>query len=286
MPPLTYLEFHLVFVIPPIIGLALLTYFRESAWKGLKPVSGLVIILALAIVYTTPWNNLMIAEGVWWYGEGTTLVHFWYTPLGEYLFFILQPILTALWLFQFPTIRERSIQIPATKRLVGVAAGLIVGIIGFVLLLTDSTFYLGAILFWAGPILAIQWGFGWPYLWEIRRTFAVMLLVPTLYYWVIDRLAIGMGIWVISDTHTVGISLLGLPLEEALFFLMTNIFVIQGIVLYMWLLDCYERGAISNLSDLFPELKAVSERYGSKRSQVGQTDQPADRPRTEEPQSE
>ncbi len=286
MPPLTYLEFHLVFVIPPIIGLALLTYLRDEVWKGIKPFSGLAIILALAIVYTTPWNNLMIAEGVWWYGEGTTLVHFWYTPLGEYLFFILQPILTALWLFQFPTIREREIQIPATKRLVGVIGGLLVGGLGFALLATTSTFYLGSLLFWAGPILAIQWGFGWPYLWEIRRIFAVMLIVPTLYYWVIDRLAIGMGIWIISDTHTIGLTLLGLPLEEALFFLLTNIFVIQGIVLYLWLVDCYERGEVTSLSDLFPEIGRFTDRRGTSGQSLGRNESTKETRRREELQSE
>jgi lycopene cyclase domain-containing protein len=244
MAPLTYLDFHLLFVLPPMVALGAFAIYREEAWWGPRPLSGLAIVLFLAFVYTTPWDNLLIAEGVWWYGEGTTSIRLWQAPVGEYLFFMLQPVLTALWLFQFPAIRERSLRIPAGVRAVGVVAGLAVSAAGYVLIGTDATFYLGAILLWSGPILAIQWGFGWPYVWEIRRTALAALAVPTLYYWLIDRIAIGLGIWVISDTHTVGVGLFGLPVEEALFFLMTNLFVVQCLYMYMWLLDRAGTGSL------------------------------------------
>ncbi|WP_331234567.1 lycopene cyclase domain-containing protein [Natronorarus salvus] len=239
-PPLTYLQFHLLFVLPPIALVLALTFRREGVWWGRGPLSGLAVILVLAVTYTTPWDNLLIAEGVWWYGEGTTLFTVWYAPIEEYLFFVLQPILTALVLFQFPEVRERSLRIGGRTRAIGVLAGLAVGGVGLVLLANTPTFYMGAILVWAGPILAIQWGFGWPYLWAVRRSVALAIALPTLYLWAIDRIAIGLGIWVISDTHTVGLSLLGLPVEEALFFLVTNVFVVQGIVLYLWTLERWE----------------------------------------------
>ncbi len=248
MPALTYLEFLFVFIIPPIILLGAAAVYRDDAWFNWRSLSGIAIIIVLAVVYTTPWDNLLIAEGVWWYGDGTTVVHFWEAPLGEYLFFVLQPILTGLWLFQFPKIADVSLRIPVRTRLVGIAGGAVVSLVGYALLASQSTFYLGAILFWAGPILAIQWGFGWPYLLEIRRTVAVAVLVPTLYLWVVDRIAIGMGIWVISETHTVGYGIFGLPIEEALFFLVTNIFTIQGLVFYVWLLDRVERGELADLT--------------------------------------
>jgi hypothetical protein len=51
---------------------------------------------------------------------------------------------------------------------------------------------------------------------------------------VIDRIAIGNGIWTISETYTTGLGLLGLPLEEMAFFVVTNCFVVQGLVLLPW----------------------------------------------------
>jgi len=246
MAPLTYLQFHVLFVLPPLLVLGALAVYRRGAWWGPRPLSGLAIVLFLAFVYTTPWDNLLIAEGVWWYGDGTTATRFWHAPVGEYLFFMLQPVLTALWLFQFPAIRERSLPIGPSRRAVGVGAGLAVGGAGYLLLGTDASFYLGAILLWAGPILAIQWGFGWPYMWEIRRTAVVALAVPTLYYWAIDRIAIGLGIWSISSVHTVGVTVLGLPVEEMLFFGLTNLFVVQCLYMYMWLLDRAGTGTLAD----------------------------------------
>jgi lycopene cyclase domain-containing protein len=237
MSRLTYLEFLLVFVIPPVIVLGAVAIYRADAWWGPRPLSGLGIVLFLAFVYTTPWDNLLIAEGVWWYGDGATASQLWHAPVGEYLFFMLQPVLTAFWLFQFPDLRERSLRVGVPRRVVGAVAGLSVSGAGYLLLGADATFYLGAILLWAGPILAIQWGFGWSYVWEIRRTALLAVAVPTLYLCLIDRVAIGMGIWTISGTHTTGVALFGLPVEEAVFFLLTNVFVVQCLYLYMWLLD-------------------------------------------------
>ncbi len=239
-PPLTYLGVHLLFIIPPIILLGWLAIRREGTWWGPKPLSGLAIMIFLAVTYTTPWTNHLIPEGVWWYGEGAVLATIWYTPLEEYLFFVLQPILTAFWLFQIPKIADRPLSIPLAYRALGIAGGVAVALIGWSMIGTTSTYYLGWLLLWAGPIFAIQWGFGLTYLWEIRRTVVLAVGVPTLYLWVVDRIAIGLGVWTISDTHTVGYAIFGLPIEEALFFLVTNMFLVQGIVLYLWLLDRIE----------------------------------------------
>jgi len=236
-PPLTYLEFHLVFTIPPLVALGWLAIRRKQAWFDRRSLSGLAILLFLAVAYTTPWTNALIPEGVWWYGEGAVLGTIWHTPLEEYLFFVIQTSLTAFWLFQFLDVRDVSLHIPTAHRIAGLIGGLAICTAGWFLLSQPSTYYLGAILFWAGPILAIQWAFGLTYLlWE-RRQVLLAIAVPTLYLWVADWYAISVGIWSISETHTIGVGLAGLPLEEALFFLVTNVFVVQGIVLYVWLVE-------------------------------------------------
>ncbi len=99
-------------------------------------------MIALAIVYTTPFTNRLIPVGVWWYGEGAVLATVWHTPLEEYLFFALQPILTALWLFQVRPSADRSLAIPRTHRLLGVAGGVAIAVVGWVLLGDTATYYL------------------------------------------------------------------------------------------------------------------------------------------------
>ncbi|GAB6879370.1 lycopene beta-cyclase [Halorubrum gandharaense] len=235
----TYLGFLAAFLLPPIVALALLVRLRPAARWGRVPAAGLGIILVLAMTYTTPWDNLLIERGVWWYGDGVTAVHVWAAPLGEYLFFVLQPVLTALFLYQLSIPTHGDLRLSGGRRLAGVVAGLAVAGAGVVLLIAaPSTLYLGAILAWAGPILAIQWGFGWPHLVRARRPVLLAVAVPTLYLWILDWYAITVaGLWTISETYTVGIAPFGLPVEEMLFFLVTNVFVVQGLVLWLWLVD-------------------------------------------------
>ncbi|MFC4245471.1 lycopene cyclase domain-containing protein [Natribaculum luteum] len=240
--PLTYLEFHALFVLPPVVALFVAAMRRERAWWNRRAVAGIGIMSTLAVVYTTPWDNALIDRGVWWYGDGAVALTLWHAPLEEYLFFVFQPALTALWLYQFVSVESVPLRLPVRTRLVGLAAGLLVTVVGAALVLaSSSTLYLGATLLWAGPVLAIQWAFGWPYLWRTRRVVAAGVLVPTLYLWIVDWIAIDLGIWVISSTYTTGFTLAGLPVEEAVFFLVTNVFVVQGLVLYRWLLDRLER---------------------------------------------
>jgi lycopene cyclase domain-containing protein len=102
---LTYGQFLLVFLLLPIVGLAFLLLragrqkrMDEKRQQGVNRwwlLTGLVI---LAIIYTIPWDNHLIAEGVWWYDSslvsGVMLGHI---PLEEVLFFPLQTILIGLW---------------------------------------------------------------------------------------------------------------------------------------------------------------------------------------------
>jgi 15-cis-phytoene synthase/lycopene beta-cyclase len=72
--------------------------------------------------------------------------------------------------------------------------------------------------------LAYQFVLGLP----ISNT-AVPILLPTLYLWVVDTLALKRGTWVISNGTKFGVHLWdGLEIEEALFFLVTNMLIVFG----------------------------------------------------------
>jgi lycopene cyclase domain-containing protein len=240
MTRLTYLAFHAVFILPPLVVLAVAAWRRRarldrSAWRarGL----GLVILALVALVYTTPWDNYLIERGVWWYGDGTVVATVWLAPVEEYLFMLLQPVLTVLWLSLLTPPNPGSVSVTLRQRLVGVAAGGAVLLAGVVLLGDASTYYLGAILAWAGPVLAVQWAFGWTHLWKTRRLATLAVAVPTTYLAAIDRIAIELGIWSLSARYTTGLSVAGLPIEEGAFFLVTNVFVVQGLLLFLWVVD-------------------------------------------------
>jgi lycopene cyclase domain-containing protein len=230
----TYLEFHALFVTPPILALLFVARVRFDSRRPLEW-AGVGLIVLIALVYTTPWDNYLIAVGVWEYGPDTVTATIGLAPVEEYVFIVLQPIVAGIWLYSFepPTV---EVSISRRDRVIGALAGGIVGVVGAALLLSETTFYMGAILAWAGPVLGLQWGFGWPYLWRVRRRFALAVSVPTAYFASVDRIAIDARIWIISSEYTTGMTVAGLPVEEGAFFLITNVFVVQGLLLYSWIL--------------------------------------------------
>ncbi|WP_435127486.1 lycopene cyclase domain-containing protein [Halobaculum sp. D14] len=261
----TYLEFHALFVLPPVVALAwrwhrrrregarrpgqraVLDGGRAAAGRlvradfGLDAL-GLLAILFAAVVYTVPWDNALIAVGVWTYGPGRVAATLWHAPVGEYLFFLAQPTLTALFLAALPrewsrTAERTPVASPRRLRVASVGLAAAIGAAGVAALASPPTLYLGAILAWAAPVFALQWAVGAPALVARRRLVAAAVCVPTLYLCVADRVAIDAGIWSLSPTWTTGRSVFGLPVEEALFFLVTNLFVVQGLVLYRWVTE-------------------------------------------------
>lgn len=235
---LTYLRFHLLFLAPPLLALAVAARLRPATpaarVRGCDARAvGIALMAVVALLYTTPWDNYLVSVGAWGYGEGRVLLRAGHVPLGEYLFFVLQPVLAGLWLYRLPT-AVGSLEITPAQRALGVGLGGAVSLSGWWLAATDATFYLGALFVWAGPVLSLQWGFGWTYLAERRRTVLLGVAVPTLYLWVVDRIAIANGVWFLSGRYTTGYAVpgLGLPVEEAAFFALTNLFVVQGLVLW------------------------------------------------------
>ncbi len=89
----SYGHFLLVFLVLPILGLAFL--LRRSL--TVRYARTVLTMAAIAFVYTTPWDNAIIALGVWSYDPALVwgIVLGW-VPLEEYLFFLLQPLLSGL----------------------------------------------------------------------------------------------------------------------------------------------------------------------------------------------
>jgi lycopene cyclase domain-containing protein len=246
---MSYLEFLFLFIVPPIV-LALALKGPLSAVGRWAPL-GLPLMALVALAYTTPWDNYLVSHGVWDYGEDRVIGTIGHVPLEEYLFFVLQPFLTGLWLYGLLSRQKGS---PARKALVrgacpaarwyGTSFWFAASLAGALSMTWDPGRYLGLILLWAGPVLALQWAYGGDVIWRARRSWLLGVLVPTAYLWLADRLAIGLGIWRISETYTTGLEVLSLPVEEAVFFLVTNLMVVQGLLLFLWVSErLHERSA-------------------------------------------
>ena len=242
LPTLTYLQFHLVFSLPVLAALWYLAP-RYGAVRRRRATLGIAILVAIAYAYTTPWISYMIRRGAWSYADGAVLVRALSIPLGEYLFFTIQTVVTAfaLHLIGFdPTFRDGDFD--RAPRIAGVVAGVAMVVVGLWLVALDPSYlYLGGLIAWVGPVFALQWAVGGGYLIRTPRMWLAATLIPAAYFWVADRIAIGMGTWGLSPELTSGIAVLGLPIEEMLFFASAGVMTVNGLVLFEWVLDWNDR---------------------------------------------
>ncbi|MCH1927403.1 lycopene cyclase domain-containing protein, partial [Shewanella sp. C31] len=116
-------------------------------WARPKPprLWAYLLMPLLALLYTTPWDNYLVWKGVWGYPEGRVLLRIGYVPLEEYLFFLLQPLLTGAFLHRVAGAPPPGARGPA--RVVGGGHGLLLAALGVLLLaLGGKGLYLGLIL--------------------------------------------------------------------------------------------------------------------------------------------
>src|SRR4051794_3671461 len=181
---MTYFGFLAYFLGIPIAVLALVAWWDERRGRKLPsvlsswpPYAVIAAICAVALIYTTPWDNYLVATRVWWYHvELVTGFVIGWGPIEEYTFFILQPILTGLWLV-FLARRLSPPSLMLGTRHAGLqrwgALGILTALWVFSLLILftgkQPLTYLALLMAWALPPLMLQVGFGGDILWHYRK---------------------------------------------------------------------------------------------------------------------
>jgi lycopene cyclase domain-containing protein len=244
---MTYFGFLALFLLIPLIVLGLLIWRDHrrgialpDALQAYPPWMVLVSHIIVAVVYTTPWDNYLVATAVWWYDPAlVTGVTIGWVPIEEYTFFVLQTFLAGLWLLYIGRrMNFDSRPIPHAhklRRFSTLGLGMIwLMSIGLLVSKWSPGTYLALILVWALPPIMLQTTFGADILWRHRRLLLAAVLPPPLYLSFADALAINAGTWTISPAQSLNIYLAGyLPLEEFIFFLITNVLVVFGMVLVL-----------------------------------------------------
>jgi lycopene cyclase domain-containing protein len=237
---MTYLVFLIFFLIPPILAIYAALWRAGRVGVGRIPLVPILVLASVALVYTTPWDNYLVANRVWWYRTDWVLgFTLGWVPVEEYLFFVLQTLLTGGWTALVFRLGEASahsdparpfrpnLAIAAALAAAGVASA------GALIAGPPQLTYLALILVWALPPLALQAGFGADILWHRRRQLLLSIGLPTAYLILADALAIRSGTWVINPQLSLNTRVAGFPLEEALFFLVTNVLVAVGLTLWL-----------------------------------------------------
>ncbi len=246
---MTYFGFLAWFLGPPLLLLLGLTFLDHRRGRvlplSLRSWPATFVLIAhviVAVLYTTPWDNYLVATGVWWYNPNlvTGVVVGW-VPLEEYTFFVLQTILMGLWIVflarRLAPVTQTTTQARPRPFMRWAATALSGAIWLGSLVLLLSTWqpgtYLGLILVWALFPITLQMALGADILWHYRRLVFWSLVPATLYLGLGDALAIRSGTWTVDLLQSTGIFFGSLPLEEFIFFLVTNMLIVFGMILVL-----------------------------------------------------
>lgn len=244
---MTYLQFLLIFIGIPLLIVAWLNWRDMQTGRelpaALRSWSVWRVILAhvvVAVVYTTPWDNYLVATGVWGYLPERILgILIGWVPIEEYTFFVVQTLLAGGW---FAWLARRIGQVtqpfkPSARIRWLLTAPLIAAWLWSLYPLISGWqpgTYLALIWVWALPPIMLQTFFFGDVLWHHRKLAFTVLGSMTLYLSLADTLAIAQKTWLISETQTLGWLLGGvLPFEEFMFFLMTNTLIGVGMTLIL-----------------------------------------------------
>ena len=235
---MTYREFLLAVLVPLLVAAAglLVRRYRSAgaaARRRVRRGGVLVAVLAVvAMVYTMPWDRWLIQHAVWWYPKDSVLGTIGLVPIEEYLFMIGQTLITGCWVLSVASRGEPVLSVPSGRwrRPVAASGWLLVSALGVLLCLHPHTLYAGAILVWFGPLLAVQSGVGADVL-RAARPVRLLALATTVLLWIADDIGIRTGAWRLGAAHTIGLRPWGLPVEEALFFVATNLLIVDSVLL-------------------------------------------------------
>jgi 15-cis-phytoene synthase / lycopene beta-cyclase len=229
----------------------------------------ILFLSTIAVIATTPWDSYLIRRKIWTYPPtaiiGPTIFSI---PLEEVFFFVIQTYNTCLLYLLISTPIFKPAYLAGTKtgngRLLGrlkarrkLGQVIIAALIFFAAIQLwkggEGT-YLGLIIVWVGPFAFLLWTLAYQFLGNLPYiNILVPILLPTLYLWVVDTLALRRGTWSIESGTKLGLHVWSaLEVEEAFFFLSTNVLIVLGLVAFenaMAILEAFPC--------LFPDLPAL-----------------------------
>jgi len=236
---------HLKYTIPPAVALTL--FYRPLLNR--TDLYKIAFLVTIAFVSTLPWDSYLVRRKIWTYPPdaiiGPTLLS---VPVEELFFFVIQTYnTTLLYLILNKPIFHPSYLSTATSRKSSglqwnagqaiLTASVMLG--GGLIWRGNEGTYLGLIIAWAGPFALLLWSLSSQFLIALPLSSTMLpIAIPTIYFWLVDTLALKRGTWVIESGTKLGIHLWdGLEIEEAFFFLATNVLIVFGLAAFDYALS-------------------------------------------------
>ncbi|MDE1169594.1 MAG: lycopene cyclase domain-containing protein [Verrucomicrobium sp.] len=227
---MTYFRFHLLFNLPPTL---LLLGLAGGAWH----LSSLAAVLAVVLLFTSPWDNAAARRGIWGFDPAKSGRKIGWLPWEEYLFFLWQSVNvigTVAWLFKaFPGLRC-GLPTPVGKGTgIGLAVLIVLWLAAGRLRCVPRWNYARHLLYWFLPVLAAQWIVAPALLAALGPVLAAAGLFWGTYLSLADWVAVRAGVWHFDAAQISGWKVRGLPVEEIAFFYLTSLLVAQSYLLLL-----------------------------------------------------
>ena len=224
---MTYLSFLLLFLLP-VLGVTFI-FFLKTRDKFKFRIKGMIILVFIAVFYTTPWDSFIIKNGIWFYDQNKIIGTILRIPIEEYLFMIIQTLIASM-LYCINQKNLKTIYFSFSSKYLFLFVIIFLG--GFQMIKIENLKYFGYLITWASVPLAIQWIVGSKQLINSIKYWALPFLIFSVYLSFVDCIAIKNNIWTIAQETSYGLLVFGLPVEEIVFFLATNLLVFQGMALW------------------------------------------------------
>jgi lycopene beta-cyclase len=238
---MTYWKFHLIFNLPLLILGAWLAGF--TFWSGAVLAAAGLVLLAV-MIFTTPWDNYAVAQGIWGFPRERFTLKLWHLPIEEYAFFIIESIQVMFLTFWLLTFFPETHSWPRLSLghplILGSLAGTVViwMAVGYWgrrrFHAASSGHYAWHLFFWFLPVIVLQWVIAAEAIFPRWPIIAVVTGLVGSYLSVADYIAIDKGIWHFDEKQITGYKLGNkMPWEEAAFFYLTAFLVAQSFVMLL-----------------------------------------------------
>jgi len=236
---MTYRQYHVLFNLPVLLVLGLLTAVVGTTLEAL----GLLVVLVCFVTAVTfPWDNWAVGRGIWDFPEDRVWFRIKNLPIEEVAFFAIETLEVSLLTMILYRLKGAG---PVAQPDFGI--GIVIAI-SLVIEFWWVTFkfmrrawtreprhtYAWHLLYWIVPLIALQWLFGYPILSPRIDVILASTLIIGGYLTFTDVIAVRQGIWFFDPNKITGYRFFGiLPWEEVAFFVLTSLLVAQSITLLL-----------------------------------------------------
>nr|CBY78076.1 mutant phytoene synthase/carotene cyclase [Neurospora crassa] len=236
-----YAFVHLKFTVPVAVLLTAIAYPILNRIHLIQ--TGFLVVVAFTAAL--PWDAYLIKHKVWSDPpEAIVGPRLLGIPFEELFFFVIQTYITALVyiLFNKPVLHALHLNNqqnpPAWMRVVKVTGQVVLVALSVwgwnAAQVHQETSYLGLILVWACPFLLAIWTLAGRFILSLPWYATLLpMFLPTFYLWAVDEFALHRGTWSIGSGTKLDFCLFGkLDIEEATFFLVTNMLIVGGMAAF------------------------------------------------------